>query len=331
MPGVLSYIEMKQVAKRARASGGQLKDSRASRLLYRSHYGDLAFLHGMATADLEAPLATQQKIILWMDFAYQVATAQTSPDAALGKLDHPVSNLFRKQPLMTVGQLFKPRRDMAHLSVRQLALGSMLHLLQDSFAAGHTGRVHTGSGRCGNGRVSQFQFYLRQVSARHLGEDGRGALLQNMTRASRHVQNPVDASAQILLFARARADWATVVEPYLRDTLFCVDDATASAGPGAFMPTRERAYELAASGQCGELQDLAGIRFRLTLQGFPEAGRGGINQALASRRHGSRLSALCSQWPSDDILSMHARASTRTWPQQAQHIRNGGAQAKRPE
>ncbi len=316
LPGVLSYVEMKQVAKRARASGGLHKDRRSNRMIYRSHYGDLAFLHGMATADLETPLATQQKIIGWMNFAYQVATAQISPDAAFGKLDHPVSKLFSKQPLMTVDNLFKPRRRMAHLSVSKLALGSMLHLLQDSFAAGHTGRVHTGLGKCTSGRVSQFQFYLRQVSARHLGEDSRGALLQNIMRASKHVQNPVDASAQILLFARARADWATVVEPYLRETLFCVDDATVSAGPGAFIPARERAYELAGSGECGELQGLAGIRFRLTVQGFPEEGPGGINQVLASRRHGSRLAALCLQRPSGKLPSMHARGSTRSWPKQ---------------
>lgn len=311
LPGVFSYVEMKQVAKQARASGGRHEDRRANRMIYRSHYGDLAFLHGMATADLETPVATQQKIIHWINFAYQVATAQIPSDTEFGKLDHPVSSLFSTRPRMTVGDLFKPRRRMAHLPVRELALGSMLHLVQDSFAAGHTRRVHTGSGKCSRGRVSQFQFYLRQVSARHLGEDSRGALLQSITRASTHVQNPVDASAQILLFARARADWATVVEPYLRETLFCVDDATVSAGPGAFIPARERAYELAGSGECGELQGLAGIRFRLTVQGFPEEGPGGIDQVLASRRHGSRLAALCSDRPRQAAMSVNTENRER--------------------
>ncbi len=298
LPGVFRYVEMKEMAKRARASGGRYKDSRSNRMLYRSHYGDMAFLHAMATAELETPLATQQKIIHWMNFAYQVATAQIAPDTELGQLDHPVGGLFSKQPRMTVDTLFKRKRRMAHLPVSELALGSMLHVVQDSFAAGHTKRVHIGSGRCARGRVSQFYSNLRQVSSRHLAEDSRAALVQSISEASTHVQNSIEASAQILLFARARADWVTVVEPYLRETLFCVDETTQVAGPGAFMPTLERAYELARYGECGELGGLAGVRLRLTTQGFPEAGPGGVNQVFASRRHGHRLAALCARSPS---------------------------------
>jgi hypothetical protein len=294
IPGAIRYLEMKEVAHRARRSTSAANDPRAKRLLYRSHYTDLQFLHAMATQESEPPAVTQQKIIDWMSFAYQVATGHIRPETQLATLDHPVARLFSNRPAMTVDTLFKPRRKMAHLPVSDLALGSMLHLVQDSYSAGHTRRVPARNGSCSRGGVARFYTYLRQISARHLEHDSRQALRASMVGVRAVTQNPVEASARIILLTRARADWESVVEPYLRKNLFCLDTGAEISGPGPFMPARERAYELARNGDCGRREELAGIRGRLVDQGFPQTGPAGIDRIFASRKHSDRLATLCS-------------------------------------
>ena len=39
---------------------------------YRSHYGDMQFLHAMASSVDELPAVTQRKIIIWSEFMYRV-------------------------------------------------------------------------------------------------------------------------------------------------------------------------------------------------------------------------------------------------------------------
>ena len=123
---------------------------------------------------------------------------------------------------------------MAALPVSELALGSILHVVQDSFAAGHARRVHSASAGCPDGRIVQFHAHFGQIGARHADHDSRRALVERDGEARGATQNAVEASARMLLFARARADWATAVEPYLRRRLFCVDGDGESAGPGGF-------------------------------------------------------------------------------------------------
>lgn len=240
VPAAVQYLEMKETARRVRTAGFDAAGRRTRNLLFRSHYGDLQFLHGMATADHESPAASRQKILDWLEFTYGVATGAVAPATLLRDLDHPVALLFDDRRHPTVGALFRNRRSMAHLPVDQLALGSMLHLIQDSFAAGHAHRVQAPSPMCPAGRVAQFHSYLHQAGRDHLVEDKRQAYRFD---SSRSASNPVDASARIILMARDRADWSAVVEPYLRRNLFCLEGDAAPGGPGRFGPPVQIATE----------------------------------------------------------------------------------------
>jgi hypothetical protein len=42
-------------------------------LLHRSHFGDLQFMHAMATKDGEPAETTRRKILMWAEFSWRTA------------------------------------------------------------------------------------------------------------------------------------------------------------------------------------------------------------------------------------------------------------------
>ena len=111
----------------------------------RSHWGDLQFLHCMASNIGEKPEETKRKLIKWISVLWKLANgeeginpetiikntdlAEFCPDSSLpssaGSLRYLLSNDSR------FGALDIPGR----------ALGSILHFIQDSYAVAHTRRT----------------------------------------------------------------------------------------------------------------------------------------------------------------------------------------------
>lgn len=236
-PKWLGYMkDAESIATTGRNLRGQRRQINATYLmLYRSHYGDLQYLHAMANADGEDPRTTRDRILDWMEFAYKVATEQISDETTLDRIDLPIVRaFFINQPGWTVGRLFAPKYYLRDEPFGDLALGSMLHVVQDSFARGHAVRTFEASTACPNGRVRQFHSFVRQDSDKHAVEDFRPALLRDFQGRFTAAQNPVEGSAQLIAFARRKADWHGEVEPYLRDNLFCLGDDAIPSGPGEF-------------------------------------------------------------------------------------------------
>lgn len=228
------WADAQHVAREIRRSGGRYWNGTMRRMIYRSHFGDLQFLHAMANRDAELAQHTQQRIMNWLAFAYAAATGETPPQRGVGQVNNPIVEAFAGSAGRTVGGLFKPRPKMRPLPLSELALGALLHTVQDSYAASHARRDFSPSAGCRNGRITQFHSFLHQDTGRHRSEDNRSALRQGSSTRFTHLQNPVEASARLIIFARARADWSSVVEPYLRSTVFCVDEGAALSGPGEF-------------------------------------------------------------------------------------------------
>jgi serine protease len=132
-------------------------------LLARTHFGDLQFLHAMAARDGETPQATLAAIVRWATFAWKVARGAYPVDTRLGALDEDGMAALR---LMDGG---KTIADLFHLNgparLKDRALGSLLHLIQDSFASGHAAREQLANGR--KGRVRMFFSYAYQDHAAH--------------------------------------------------------------------------------------------------------------------------------------------------------------------
>lgn len=201
-------------------------------MTYRSHYGDLQFLHAMASSDGESAQATQQHILSWAEFAYAVATGRLDPETKMNAVT-PIGAqaFFPVQSGWTVNYLFAPLyRLTSPQYTRRMAAGSLLHMVQDSYSAAHADRGFDATAQCPAGRVVQFYSYIHQDPDRHGEADFRSAW---QARTFTDAQDPVNASATLLAYIDQEADWNTV-KSYLQDTVFCIDSSAKVAGPGAF-------------------------------------------------------------------------------------------------
>ncbi|TWT23659.1 hypothetical protein FQY83_03295 [Luteimonas marina] len=202
-------------------------------MAYRSHYGDLQFLHAMASRNGEPARDTQQSILLWAEFAYAVATGRVDLETKMDRV--PPSDLqpyFRNQGGWTVNYLFAPRYRLKSAShIRSMAAGSLLHMVQDSYSAAHADRAFEASDRCPTGSVLEFHSYTHQRPDLHQAVDRRTAW---QARTFTTAQDPVNVSATLLAYIAQRADW-NVVRDYLQGTVFCIDEGAREAGPGGFV------------------------------------------------------------------------------------------------
>ena len=232
--GVLSWFAAKSAASRVRKHGPGHRERARGLLLYRSHFDDLQFLHAMAAKEGEEASRTRQQIIDWIAFTYRASTGEHGEGASLRGLDSPVGKLFTPAgPPLTVSSLFKRSR-MHELATRELALGSLLHVVQDSFAASHAVRTFEPSKACRSGRITQFYAYQGQREKPHGAQDSRKALNESLESRFTKLQNPVEASARMILFVRRKADWNREVLPYVRETLLCLDGAAKLSGSGEY-------------------------------------------------------------------------------------------------
>jgi hypothetical protein len=217
-------VNMARAERDARTPG---EITAASRMQYRSHYGDLQFLHAMATADRESAGETRRKMLDWLEFAYAVASGRLAPSLTLGEIDMATPReFFANQGDWTVARLFNPRESLGEDQLPEHALGSMLHVIEDSFAAGHTGRSAAAAPFCPFGTVLQFHAYQSEDSDKHAAADAHAALLAADPRL-------VPVVARMIELQRAGADWEAEVRPFL-EQVFCLGEASAPAGPGEF-------------------------------------------------------------------------------------------------
>jgi len=201
-------------------------------MTYRSHYGDLQFIHAMASRDGEPAAETRQNIMAWAEFAYAVAIGQLDPEAKLPEVvPLHVRGFFQEQSGWTINYLFAPMYRLSAADyTRKMAAGSLLHMIQDSYAAGHAKREFGPSAQCKTGRVVQFHSYTNQDPDSHAEHDRLEAW---RIREFTPVQNPVNVSATLLSFIERKADWQEVKE-YLQGTVFCIDDSAEDASAGEF-------------------------------------------------------------------------------------------------
>ncbi|MFT3714059.1 MAG: hypothetical protein QM817_40880 [Archangium sp.] len=199
-------------------------------LTARSHFGDLQFLHAMATRDGQDPVQTLASVMGWARFAWEVSTGKIGAEATMEALpDESVRDLFDDKPKRTVKELFNCGK--AGI-VRRRALGSLLHMVQDSYASGHVEREELADER--KGRVRCFYSYAGQDHAKHAADDGwrQGATdLQKIAS----IKGGRDALEQCTVLAKLYVDnapWAEV-EAHLRGTVFSLSPELRVSGPGS--------------------------------------------------------------------------------------------------
>jgi hypothetical protein len=115
-----------------------------SNIIQRSHFGDLQWLHAMATERGEAAGETRKCIITWIEVMYRLSVgdgiAETERiDKWLGKYFHDSTSPKGSQTLREL--LIGTRTAYPRVMIDRRALGSCFHVIQDSYAVGHCRRL----------------------------------------------------------------------------------------------------------------------------------------------------------------------------------------------
>lgn len=219
------------------AASGKTFDGSNATLLVRSHFGDMQFLHAMATKDGEAPEITQKRIMAWAQFTWNVALNAYPLDSNVVSL--PIGGFdtlfnhnkgWRIQDLLALGnpQIRKPDR------INRVAFGSLLHVVQDSFAGGHverlepvTGKVCPGSNLAAPGKIVEFHSYSGQDHDKHGDGDKRGAFERHFSDIS---PGAIDVGQELHKMFLAKAQWEAVA-PYL-ECVFAIDTQARNSSAG---------------------------------------------------------------------------------------------------
>lgn len=126
--------------------------SRSKAMLGRSHFGDLQFLHAMGCERGEVPNETLSKVLLWCETMYKLAVGDQGVSAgdqimrvSVTRNDISLHKFFDDHTTPkgsdTLHTLLTCNSKYEHLDVQSRALGSLFHVIQDSYAHGHTKRV----------------------------------------------------------------------------------------------------------------------------------------------------------------------------------------------
>ena len=224
----------------------------------RSHFFDLQFLHAMAAKTGEKPQDTLAQIMLWAEAMYRLSIGEdVNPDDRLDAV--PVTstasgtgttylfkNLFTDEsdPKGTETLRTLLARDTAckSLQLRRRAIGSLLHVIQDSYARGHVRRALTNPGDLVPGQddifkpgtyglwgdVENFHSYKGQDPAAHDRYDKvpEGMALDTANLDSFNelsgARDAIAAAIKILDFFRSGVAWAAAGGPkeFLENTVF---------------------------------------------------------------------------------------------------------------
>lgn len=203
-------------------------------MLYRVHFGDLQFLHAMASQDGEPAETTRAKIIMWAEFAWGIAAGTLPRDRYLRDLGVPELGTYfpGDQSATILFSLGNPA--FQNSQVTEVALGSLLHMVQDSFSKSHASRSDSLGGECDGmpgvfqpGLILQFHSYAHQNHKAHDSADNAKAMeLQRMET------NPcaIDVCHTIIQLWGRRAEWAEA-KKYL-DYVFALHPSASVSGPG---------------------------------------------------------------------------------------------------
>jgi hypothetical protein len=238
--GVAFALRFDRAKHRARGGNGvpPYFFSGADGLMERSHFGDLQFLHGMATRDGEPAIETQRKILVWAEFTYKVATGSLDQRTQIHNV--PISGireLFASNPQVSalrIEQLFRGNRN-----AKRVAIGSLLHMVHDSYALGHAQREvldfagPDGATMFSRGAIQEFHCYTNQDPDKHKLDDKWPEQLRSWKLG--RDDEPISVSARILQFMYANqglgAPWEEV-ETYLRSVVFNVSINASPSSPG---------------------------------------------------------------------------------------------------
>jgi hypothetical protein len=203
-------------------------------MIYRVHFGDLQYLHAMASQDGETAEATRSKIMMWAEFTWGIATGALPRYRYLREIGIPeLGNYFPGDQSATIlFSLGNPR--FQNVQASEVALGSLLHMVQDSLSKSHVSRSDPLGEECEGmqgvlqpGKILQFHSYARQNHKTHDSADNENAIeIQRLETAP----SAIDVCQVIIQLWGKKAGWPEA-KKYL-DYVFVLHPSVMVAGPG---------------------------------------------------------------------------------------------------
>lgn len=208
----------KTVANKPIVGCGAARNQSRGNLMTRSHFGDLQFLHSMASTRGEPALKTQKQVVDWLEFAWKVGSREIKPNEKLRDITiAAIAERFSCSPWTVAEMYILGQMTSDHglaPKINQIAFGSLLHTVQDSFAAGHTEREgKRPNEQCGETgfrmppRIVEFHNYSAQDGTLHDHEDSRTAMVAG---ARDDWPLAVEATKNLASLFEDRADWEAV-------------------------------------------------------------------------------------------------------------------------
>jgi hypothetical protein len=214
--------------------------NRSGVMLNRSHFGDMQFLHSMASRAGDRAQETKLAIMMWAEFAYKVAIGKIEGRTMLK--DVPIDDfrkLFSGQEATVENLFLMGDRTYRGSSLKNFAFGTLLHMVQDSFSESHVSRDLSTQGALCNckftnsspAKIEKFLVYSAQDSHKHKAEDGYGALRYD---AKEYTPNVIDVGITLRrLYDEDNSEW-DVVKQYLDECVYVLKDIDAEADGGKF-------------------------------------------------------------------------------------------------
>lgn len=205
-------------------------------ILYRSHYGDLQFFHAMAANDGERAIDTQRRLKAWAQFLWAVAIGQVRTDKPIRDLGFAELKPYFPGEL-TATNLFATGIREVRKDLDKVALGVLLHMVQDSFSQAHADRAPEPGGQCEQiprfakpGKVIEFYSYANQTGNVHDEQDTFKSLAKHTEQISPSV---VQVSRDFITLWTEKTPWEQASK--LFDCVFDLQSPEAPAGPGRFV------------------------------------------------------------------------------------------------
>lgn len=230
------WIELFRAAERGAAGGAAYGPGDA--MLYRTHFGDLQFLHAMAARDGELARDTKVRLMGWFEFTWRAGLGEYVLDTRLKEIDNPtIQSAFGRSEWRLLDLYTQGASGGLRQHVADVAFGSLLHAVEDSYAAGHAEREESsGTRQCqaGNigvqapGAILSFHAYNHQDHTAHGEADARDAFMRDFQQPG----NVVDVGRALVRARNQRLSWVEI-EPLL-DCVFTLQNPAVAAGPGEF-------------------------------------------------------------------------------------------------
>lgn len=236
------FKDAEKTAQTKRIVGGcerAAPDTARGNLMTRSHFGDLQFLHGMASQDGMHPVLTRAQILDWIEFAWKVSSREIPPSTRLKDVPLQTFKDHFGCTEWTVTDLYLLGRQDAESGlisqIRHIAFGSVLHTVQDSFAAAHVSREPGHSNQTCEGTrftkprpIIEFHTYGAQDGALHDHGDERQAMV--IGEGPNDLPSAILATKQLFDLNQDGAKWADV-RAYA-ECLFELSSERKPASPG---------------------------------------------------------------------------------------------------